>query len=107
MTVHDGRASDGGDRRIVLDQPVLAQPVCERQLPCAVEHVAVAVGAPVVPLPVLAQTDTDPRVRHPGKAELRAAACRGDRRPGNGPFKVATTEHSNEQAVSLPWNTDL
>jgi DNA-binding GntR family transcriptional regulator len=48
----DGLASNGGDRRTVLDQPVLAQPVCEGQLPSAVEHVAIAVRAPVVPLQI-------------------------------------------------------
>ncbi|MCY1231694.1 hypothetical protein D9M72_441530 [compost metagenome] len=67
----------------MLNQPVLAQPVREGQLPRAIEHVAIAIRTPVIPLTILAQTNADPGLRHPGQVELGASTCRGHGRPGD------------------------
>lgn len=67
----------------VLDRLVLAQPVGEGQLPGPVQQVAVAVGAPVVALAVLAQPDPDPGRGQLGQVEPPGRGARGDGRPGD------------------------
>ncbi len=57
---HDRCPAHRGDGERELDVVVATEAVDERELPRAVEHVAVAVGAPVVTLAVLAEAHTHP-----------------------------------------------
>src|SRR5699024_8046550 len=57
---HELRTSAGGDVEAAFDVLIAAEPVRERQLPGAPQRITVAVGAPVVALPVLAEPEGQP-----------------------------------------------